>query len=87
MSKPAFVLDAKTSLLTNPVCALAALVWKEEITMAAIKCKQEYTFTIETATDEEAMTVLENFHVEVDKILYRPDSRIKVDRSAPRFSL
>ena len=55
--------------------------------MAAIKCKQEYTFTIETATDEEAMTVLENFHVEVDKILYRPDSRIKVDRSAPRFSL
>ena len=55
--------------------------------MAAIKCKQEYTFTIQAATDEDAMIVLENFHVEEDKILYRPDSRIKVDRSGPRFSL
>ena len=51
--------------------------------MATIKCKQEYTFTIQAATEDEAMIILQDFHVEEDKIAYRPESQIKVDRSAP----
>lgn len=65
--------------MTSPVYALAALVWRKETTMVAIKCKQEYTFTIHAATDEEAIRVLENFHVEEDRIVCRPDSRIRLD--------
>ena len=49
--------------------------------MAIFKCKQEYSFTIEAATDKEATTLLEGFHQEEDKILYGSGSRVKADRS------
>lgn len=49
--------------------------------MATFICKQEYTFTIEAATDKDATSLLETFHQEEDKILYGPGSQIKADRS------
>jgi hypothetical protein len=49
--------------------------------MATFECKQEYTFTIQAATENEAMTVLEKFHQEEDKIVYGCGSQIKVARS------
>ena len=49
--------------------------------MAIFKCKQEYSFTIDAATDKEATTLLERFHQEEDKILYASGSRVKADRS------
>jgi hypothetical protein len=54
--------------------------------MDAFECKQEYTFTIRAESDKDAMDTLEKFHEEEDKIVYRPQSRIKIDRSR-RFTL
>jgi leucyl aminopeptidase (aminopeptidase T) len=72
---------------------MAAFIGKEEIGMARFEFKEEYTFTVEAATGNEATSVLERFHVEEDKIIYgsndrlmRVDGLIKVDRSNPRCS-
>ncbi len=50
--------------------------------MATFTGKQEYTFTIEAETDKDATDTLEKFHEEEDQILYRPQSRIKINRSS-----
>jgi hypothetical protein len=49
--------------------------------MPVFECKQGYTFKIQAKTEKDAMKILESFYVEENKILYRADSRIKLDRS------
>lgn len=49
--------------------------------MAAFEVKQEYTFAIQGKTPKDATDALQRFHEDEDKIIYGPQSRIRVSRS------